>query len=213
MIELKREGILFCLCGPAGAGKTTVSHHLIKNNPPCSFSVSVTSRPARAGEVDGRDYHFVSKAEFERRIAAKELFEFEEVHGNYYGTLKSSVLEALKGGVDLLLDIDIKGALTFKNQLPKNTVIVFLVPPSASVLKDRLIARGSISAEDLQRRLTTAESEYKKIIESRDLGVIDYLVVNNELEKTCSVVSAILTSARSSLIRTDLNSLRTLCVI
>ncbi len=213
MNKITREGILFCLCGPAGAGKTTVARHLVENNPPCAFSVSVTSRLPRTGEVDGKDYHFVNRSEFERRIAADELFEYEEVHGNLYGTLKSSVMESLSGGVDLLLDIDIKGALTFKNQLPNNTVIVFLIPPSASVLKERLIARGKMTEEELRKRLNTAEKEYLSLVDSKNKQIIDYVVINNILDETCRIVASILTGERNRLSRTNLDSLKKVCVV
>ncbi|RMD86504.1 MAG: guanylate kinase [Candidatus Dadabacteria bacterium] len=204
---LKREGILFCICGPAGVGKSTVARYLVENYSEVEFSVSATSRPPRKGESDGVDYHFMSREEFERRISEGDFFEYEEVHGNYYGTLKSSVEGAITAGTDLLLDIDIKGALTFKRKKPDNTVIVFMVPPSLKELISRIKYRGSISDEELSRRLKTLEEEYRILF---DLGKenIDYLVVNAELSETCDLVSYIFQAERMKLKRLERASIK-----
>lgn len=212
-MELRRSGILFCLCGPAGAGKTTVAASLISNHPPLSFSVSVTSRAPRSGEINGQSYHFVSENEFKEKIAANELFEHELVHGNYYGTLKSTVDQALVKGHDLLLDIDIKGAINFKKQLPKNTVIVFIAPPSIHVLKQRLMARGSVSPEDLARRMQTAESEFDTVKALLDDSIVDYLIVNEYLEDTIRKVSEVLLAERKRLYRLNSEDIIKLCSI
>jgi guanylate kinase len=208
-----REGILFILCGPAGAGKTTVAHYLTEKYPPCSFSVSVTSRAPRIGEKDGVDYHFVSEDVFKQKIAANEFFEYENVHGRYYGTLKSVVIDALNAGKDLLLDIDIKGALTFKRNLPKNAVIVFLLPPSTDVLKARLLNRGKIDEAEMKRRLQTAGEEYDTLLAESNSGIIDYVLINEDLSLTCSSVADILKAERLRLTRTNKDLLKSICVI
>ena len=155
--NLKRQGILFCLVGPSGSGKTYLSKEIIAREPRAKLSISVTSRAPRAGEVTGLDYHFVARGDFEAKIKRGELFEWEEVHGNLYGTLKSAVQDSIDNGLDLLLDIDIRGALNFKKHYSANTCLIFLVPPSYSVLIERLNARGAMSAEDKAKRLKTAE--------------------------------------------------------
>ncbi len=210
---MKREGILFILCGPAGAGKTTISNYLVDNFPPCSFSISVTSRLQRSGEIPGESYSFVSREEFNRKIDNGEFFEYEEVHGNFYGTLKSSVQDSLSNGVDLLLDIDIKGALTFKNQVPNNSVAIFIVPPSGAILKERLFARGSISSEELSRRLRTAEVEYETVNNLLSQNKIDYFLVNDKLSDTCNLVSQILIAERMKLIRLNNSDINAICKI
>ena len=212
-MTLSRQGVLLCLCGPAGSGKTTVSKFLIDNCPPCAFSVSVTSRAPRAGEIDGQAYHFVSREEFEKKIAQNDFFEFEEVHGNLYGTLKSSVSESINKGVDLLLDIDIQGALTFKRQMPENTAIVFLVPPSASILVERLKARGSISEAELSKRLGTAKKEYETLLAPENAKTIDFFLVNNDLKETCASVASILASERHKLKRLNTVDVKQICII
>lgn len=208
-----REGILFILCGPAGAGKTTVAHYLTEKHPPCSFSVSVTSRAPRPGEVDGVDYHFVSEEVFKQKIAANEFFEYENVHGRYYGTLKSVVMEALNGGKDLLLDIDIKGGLTFKRNLPRNAVIVFLLPPSTDVLKARLLNRGKIDDAEMKKRLQTAGDEYATLLSEDNAETIDYVLINEDLTVTCNSVADILKAERMRLSRTSRDLLKGICVI
>jgi guanylate kinase len=213
MSKAIREGILFILCGPAGAGKTTVAHHLQEKYPPCDFSVSVTSRAPRSGESHGVDYYFVSEDDFKAKIAKNEFFEYEEVHGRFYGTLKSAVNEALQSGKDLLLDIDIKGALTFKKQLPKNAVIVFLLPPSVDVLKARLVSRGGMDQNELAKRLQTAKREYEALLAETNSQIIDYVLVNEDLNLTCSSVASILVAERQRRSRVSLEVLERLCKI
>lgn len=198
---MERIGILFCLVGPAGGGKTSIAQKLLAEpNTVLKASVSVASRAPREGEIDGISYKFVSRNHFEKMISEKAFFEYEEIHGNFYGTLRSNLEEVKGSGNDLLLVIDIKGALNVKKNFPKNTVICFLVPPSREVLEKRLSGRGVISKEDFSKRLETAKTEYKAL--QRDIsasGEIDYLVINNELDKSYQTVSAILMSERQRL--------------
>lgn len=213
MTKAIREGILFILCGPAGAGKTTVAHHLQEKYPPCDFSVSVTSRLPRSGEKNGVDYYFVSEAEFKERIARDEFFEYEEVHGRFYGTLKSAVNEALQSGKDLLLDIDIKGALTFKKHLPKNAVIVFLLPPSVDVLKARIVSRGGMDPSELTKRLETAKREYDTLLSESNSTIVDYALVNEDLNLTCNNVASILIAERQRRSRINRDVLAGICKV
>lgn len=210
---MKRTGILLCLIGPAAGGKTTLAKALLqKFGATVSFSVSVTSRPARSGEVQGESYHFVSRAEFDERIKAGAFVEWEEVHGNLYGTLKEALTKSVVDGKDLILDIDIAGALNIKKLNPQDTVIVFIVPPSSKVLVERILKRGSVTPEELSRRLDTARIEYAKALElSKQFGKIDYFVVNDDRLLAEAQVESILEAERSRLSRLDDLALRTIC--
>ncbi|MBN8548178.1 MAG: guanylate kinase [Deltaproteobacteria bacterium] len=214
-MKLQRTGMLFCMIGPAGGGKTTFTQRLLsEQHDSTHLSVSVTTRTARPSERDGSSYFFVTPEQFEARIQQGDFFEWEEIHGHRYGTLKTTVDRALAGHSDLLLDIDIRGALRFKKVLPLNTVVVFLVPPSVSILKARLIARGSISPTELATRLATAEREYKTLLELADQpGAVDYFVVNDEAEETYRNLQSILTAERSRLIRISKDQVRSICTL
>ncbi|MEZ4754846.1 MAG: guanylate kinase [Bdellovibrionota bacterium] len=179
-----RQGMILALIGPAGSGKTTLSSILTEKFPDeVKLSISVTSRPKRESEVDGESYIFVSRDEFMKMVANGEFFEWEETHGNLYGTLKSTVENSISAGEDLVLDIDIRGALNFKRVYPRNTIIVFIAVPSFVVLMERLKNRGYISSEELNKRLKTAEFEYQKILELHAQGSqIDYVLINDKIE-------------------------------
>lgn len=212
--NLKRQGILLSLVGPSGSGKTFLSKEIIARDPRVKLSISVTSRAPRAGETSGVDYHFVTRAEFESKIKNDELFEWEEVHGNFYGTMRSTVQSAIDSGTDLLLDIDIRGALNFKKHFPLNSSLIFLVPPSFTILMERLSARGAMSDQDKQKRIATAQAEYSKVIElARDPSALDYFVVNDDRRETLEHLLAILRAERSRLVRVDLAEIKKLCSI
>jgi len=187
--------------GPAGSGKTTFANQLLdeyeKSGSLCR-SVSVTTRAPRRGEVDGVDYHFVSREEFEQKIQSGEFFEWEETHLNLYGTMKNPLESAIATGADIVLDIDIRGALNFKKSYPTNTIIVFIMPPSRGELKERLAKRGS-SPEEVAIRLTTALREVEIFSKNRD--EVDYLIVNSEREKAFSQIRSILKVERTRVSR------------
>lgn len=175
------------LVAPSGAGKTSIAHGLRKRRRDVTFSVSATTRPPRAGEVHGRDYWFVDAAEFRRMKAAGELAEWAEVHGNLYGTPLRNVEEARGDGFFLLLDIDVQGARQIVRAVP-DAVSVFVLPPSAAALVERLRRRGSESPEALQHRLRNAATEI------RSAGEFDYVVVNEHLERSIDAVDGLLES-------------------
>jgi len=169
------RGRLFVISGPSGSGKTTIVSRL-RGLPGTYCSVSITSRPPRPGEVDGSDYHFVSRREFERMIERGELAEHARVAGNLYGTPKAPLLEALAAGKTALVAIDVQGAMQMKESFPAARLI-FIEPPSMEVLEERLRARRTDSNETVERRLSLAarEMEYAPRY--------DYRIVNDDLER------------------------------
>ena len=213
--NLVRKGILFVLMGPTGSGKTTFCNRLLSEfSETLHYSVSATSRPIREGEVSGKSYHFLNRAEFLERAGAGEFFEWEETHGNLYGTLRSTLLDGINGGRDLLFQIDIRGALNFKRAFPNNTVTVFILPPSFTDLKGRLRNRGTVDREELAKRFGTAQQEYESLLGlSGDTGKVDYLVVNRDLQETYEQIRSVVISERARYHRMDLPSVRQFCEV
>lgn len=212
--HLSRRGILLAFVGPSGSGKTTFCRMLRERfSKSTQFSVSATSRPKREGEVSGRDYHFLSREEFEERLSQGSFFEWEETHGHYYGTLRETIDDAIHSGKDLLLDIDIRGALRIRKEFPDDAVVIFFLPPSFAEMKKRLEARGDLSAEAFATRVKTSEFEYAKFLEvAGDAGGIDYCLVNDDLEETYAKVEAILVSERLKVQRMDKAELEKMCL-
>ena len=160
--EFSRYGILFVVSAPSGAGKSTLCDAL-RQTPDFVYSVSCTTRAPRAGEIDGEDYHFLSETEFLARVSAGEFLEHANVHGKYYGTLRTPVLKNLKNGVDVLIDIDTQGAALirqFDDPFVRQALAdVFIMPPDLEELRRRLTKRGTESAEQIDLRLQTAARE------------------------------------------------------
>lgn len=193
----ERRGMLFCLIGPTASGKSTLGKEILKSVGGIKLSVSATSRIAREGEVDGVHYHFITEQEFRKKVSEDLFFEWEEVHGNLYGTLKSSVTEAVEEGYDLLLDIDIQGALNFKQSYPEDSVVIFVVPPSTEILMQRLKGRGEMAQKEVESRLDTAKKEFKLLKEAVEKrGEIDYFIVNDCLEESVNSATSILRTER-----------------
>lgn len=210
-----RQGMLLCLVGPSAGGKTTIGAELLETfGQSMQLSVSATSRPPRESEKDGESYIFLSREEFQGRIKNGEFFEWEEIHGNFYGTLKSTVDRAVDSGIDLLLDIDIQGALNFKRRFAPATVIVFLVPPSREVLLERLRSRGKVDEKEVQRRLDTAIEEYRQFFDAQlEGGLIDYFIVNDALDTTISISKSIVSAERVRLSRWNSDFVAKICQI
>jgi guanylate kinase len=151
---------LVLLCGPSGSGKTTIVHHLLKMFPNMSFSISATTRPMRANETDGVDYHFLTPNQFREKIAAGEFLEWEEVyHDRFYGTLKEDVYSMLKQDKIALFDVDVEGGLQIRKHFGRKLLDVFVMPPSVDELHRRLVARASETEDSLRKRLDKAEKE------------------------------------------------------
>ena len=190
----RREGIIFILSAPSGAGKTTLYHGLRKLHPEIKLSVSCTTRARRTGEIDGRDYRFIAAAEFERMKAGGEFAEWASVHGNSYGTPRKPLDRSIGSGRDIFLDIDVQGARQIKEAYPR-AVSIFLLPPSMRELRRRLSARGTDGAEIIRRRLANAQDEIKERIH------YDYYVVNREVSEAVRELSAIVKAERAKVAR------------
>ena len=213
--ELVRKGILFVLIGPSGSGKSTLCARLVEEfGKDLHYSISVTSRTPRGGEVDGKSYHFVSREDFIARRERGEFFEWEETHGNLYGTLRASLENGINSGHDLLFQIDIRGALTMKKSFPDNTVSVFIMPPSFEVLKERILSRGSVDAAELERRFATARQEYETLQSLHaEKDKVDYLLLNHTLEETYTRLRGIVHAERSRYLRMDKGSVAQFCKV
>jgi guanylate kinase len=173
------------LSAPSGGGKTTIARRLLERRPDVGYSVSCTTREPRAGEVEGRDYRFLSREAFEAACADGQFAEWAEVHGNLYGTLRAEVERVLASGRHVLMDIDVKGARQFAAAFP-DTVLIFILPPSGETLKSRLARRGSESSERLLVRLRNARAELGEV------GRYHYVVVNDDLERAVDQVVSII---------------------
>lgn len=176
---------LLVLSSPSGGGKTTIARALLASRRDVGYSVSATTRAPRPGERDGHDYHFLDAAEFERRVAAGEFLEHAEYGGRRYGTLRSEVLRVLESGRHAVLDIEVAGARQVQERMP-DAVRVFVLPPSAAVLIERLAARDTETPEARRRRMTIAAEE---LLAAREY---DYVVVNDTLDAAVAEVGAIL---------------------
>lgn len=178
------------LSSPSGGGKTTIAHELLRLRKDLGYSVSCTTRPPREGEVDGRDYHFRSVADFERGQRAGEFAESAEVHGHLYGTLRREVARVLASGKHVIMDIDVQGAKQFAEAFPES-VLIFILPPSAEVLVERLAARGTESSKTLIRRFRSAKEELRAI------DFYQYVVVNDRIDSAVAEVNSIIDAEQS----------------
>jgi guanylate kinase len=173
------------LSAPSGGGKTTIAKALLARRPDLGYSVSCTTRAPRPGEVQGRDYYFMSRAEFIAQREKGAFAESAEVHGNLYGTLRSEIDRVLSGGKHVVMDIDVQGAVQFIRAFPQ-TVTIFILPPSAEVLLERLKARKTESPAQLAARLQSALQELQQV------GEYEYVIVNDDLERAVASVESII---------------------
>lgn len=189
IIRTKGKGNLIVISAPSGAGKGTVIDGVMKINNNLWLSVSMTSRNMRSNDIPGETYFFVSKEEFEERIKEGVFLEYAIYNGNYYGTPKDKIQEKLDQGIDVILEIEIQGALKVKELVP-DAIFIFILPPSMKELRRRLVNRGTDSKEKVLERFKTA---YKEI---NEVTKYNYVVINDEVEKAVSKVNAILLSER-----------------
>lgn len=187
----ERRGLLIVLSSPSGAGKSTLARRLMAWDGSLVFSVSATTRPARAGEVDGRDYHFLSEAAFRRQVAGQGMLEHAQVFGHLYGSPRAPVAAAIGQGRDVLFDIDWQGAQQIQNSaLGAHVLSVFILPPSIAELKRRLLARGQDTAAVIARRMTKSWDEISHWAE------YDYVLINDDLEATFARLTGIVAATR-----------------
>ena len=180
---------VFVVSGPSGVGKTTIIKRILEGNPDIELSVSSTTRQPRDGEVDGIDYYFIDRAEFERKLQEKEYLEWATVYGNYYGTMFSHVMKILQNGTNALLDVDSQGAMQIK-KITRGALFVLIAPPSLESLAGRLRNRGSESEESFAMRMARAQHE----LSFRD--EYDRVVVNDDMEVAIADLQAIIDAAR-----------------
>ncbi len=190
LLPVKRRGLLFILSSPSGAGKTTISKALLQQDPHLTMSVSVTTRTPRPGEVDGKDYRFVSKGEFDRMVEDQELLEYAKVFRNFYGTPLRPVEEALANSQDIIFDIDWQGTQQLKQKLVNDLVTVFILPPSRGALETRLRARQQDPDDVIRERMNRASNEISHYSE------YDYIIINHDLDQSIAQARAILEAER-----------------
>ena len=178
-------GLLIVISGPSGVGKNTVINNLFNRKPGLKYSVSATTRTPRPNEIDGQHYFFLSETEFQKKIGNGEFLEWAKVYQHYYGTPKQYVQQLLESGQDLVMDIDVQGALQVKRSLP-DAVLIFLAPPSLTELKKRLMGRNTDSETEITKRLQYIKSEFQSI------PLYDYLIINQEIDLTCGQIECII---------------------
>jgi guanylate kinase len=190
------RGTLFVVSSPSGGGKGTLIRHVLDVVPNLSYSVSFTTRAPRPGEMNGREYFFVGREFFDEMVAAGEFLEWACVHGNYYGTAKRQVAEETAAGVDIVLEVDVQGAASVR-QLLLDSVSIFILPPSYEVLKERLIARGTDTPEELEVRLRNAPEEL------RQYSAFDYVIINDEVDRAAAQLASIIYAERARCVRQE----------
>ncbi len=191
IVNMNRKGIIIVVSGFSGSGKGTIMKELTKKYEQYALSISATTRSPREGEENGREYFFISTEEFEKLIDENGLIEHAKYVNNYYGTPRKYVEDKLSQGIDVILEIEIQGALQIKEQY-KDAVLLFVMPPSASELKNRLVGRGTESAEVIEKRLKRAKEE------AVGIEKYDYIVVNDDLHECVEKVHEIISSAHNA---------------
>ncbi|HKO96229.1 MAG TPA: guanylate kinase [Pyrinomonadaceae bacterium] len=190
------RGILFVVSSPSGGGKGTLIRRVLNNVPDLSYSVSFTTRSPRSGEEDGREYFFVTTEKFEQMVADNEFLEWAYVHGKLYGTGHRQLNREISEGHDIILEVDVQGAASVR-ELVQDAVSVFILPPSLAVLKQRLIARGTDSAEDLDLRLRNAPTELEHY------SNFQYVVINDDADRAAEQLASIVYAERARLSRQE----------
>ena len=191
---MKKKGLLVVVSGPSGAGKGTICKNFMELNKEMLLSISSTTRNPRENEIDGVNYNFITKQDFEDLIGTDSLLEYVHVFGNYYGTPKKWVLECIEKGKDVLLEIEIVGAMKVKEKYP-DAILVFVLPPSLKELKNRIITRGTETIEQIENRMARAMQEIKTIEK------YDYFIFNDNLTRAVNDLEAIISAEKNKVNR------------
>jgi len=186
---LKSKGLVFVMSGPSGTGKTSILRKLLQDTESLDFSVSYTTREIRPGEIEGEDYFFVSEKDFKSLIERGEFLEWATVHGNFYGTSRTFVENTISKGRDILLDVDVQGAISIMKKL-EDAVYVFVAPPSYEELERRLTSRGTENSSSLKTRLENARWELEQ------MKLFQYLIINNDVCKSVNQFKAIIEASK-----------------
>ena len=193
MSDSRRQGNVIVITGPSGVGKGTIIRRILSDGDDIVLSVSATTRSKRPGERDGVEYYFKTVDEFKKLIESGQMLEWATFAGNYYGTFKDAVMDKIFEGKDVILEIEVKGAMQVKNKIPE-AVMIFIAPPSIDELKSRLLNRATESEDVIRKRLDIAEKELKKMDE------FQYVVVNDDLEKAIEKVKKIIADKRNGIV-------------
>ena len=191
---VKRKGLLLVVSGPSGAGKGTICKSILEQNDHIKLSVSATTRKPRTGEVHGVNYFFIDKEEFKKMIEQGEFLEYAQIYDNFYGTPKAAIMETLEKGQDVILEIEMQGARQVKEVYPEG-IFVFVLPPSLKELKNRIVGRGTETAEEIEKRFSCAFEEIKQIDD------YDYFIVNQDVEKSVKELESIISSEKNKVTR------------
>jgi len=185
---MTERGLLIVFSGPSGVGKDTLLTHLLERRPDCTVSVSATTRQPRPGEVEGRDYYFITREKFGELVACGKMLEYAQYSDNFYGTPADEVERKRNQGCHVILEIEVQGAMQVKEHCP-DAVFIFLMPPSMEALRQRLEKRGTESPEAVEQRILAAREEIAQA------DAYDYLIVNNTIDESCAQLDAVITAA------------------
>ncbi|MBC2575637.1 guanylate kinase [Peptostreptococcus canis] len=191
---INKKGLLLVLSGPSGTGKGTICKKYLEKNKNVKLSISATTRKPREGEIEGISYYYKTKQDFEEMINNNEFLEYASIYDNYYGTPKKAIFDELEKGNDVILEIEMQGAMQVKKAYPE-AVCIFILPPSLLELKNRIVGRGTETPEQIEKRFNSAYDEIKK------LGDYDYFIFNNVVEKSVEEIHGIVYSEKNKVIR------------